>query len=394
MYQLHLRIVRIISRCFIFNDFSIVTNKNKKQGQMDKNSIVNLKWKVCSLLVILCFIFATQLLQAAPSLNCDNLNVTINCQDARGENDLPIPSVTSDCGSIDQLILTFTDDESGLDDCGHTGFITRTWMATDACLETATCEQIITIIDTSVPNGNFGRRGTVINCNGVTDVKQSLIEENLTLIEFYTNFSTDNCSEITVTSDFDASIISNNCQAQPETTVTFTISDECGNAITNFWNYTIIDRKVENPLCDNLQIESSNNQLSLSNIIAPNSIVKVFDPNYQIISTCSGDCPETVSVPNLIAGETYYTDIQLYDENWDFICEDKQAIEIIGDSEPCDTSICQGDVVLQTQAEVDAFCGCEVIEGSLFIVNGDDTCLLYTSPSPRDATLSRMPSSA
>ena len=80
-----------------------------------------------------------------------------------------------------------------------------------------------------------------------------------------------------------------------------------------------------------------------------------------------------MSVPNLIAGETYYTDIQLYDENWDFICEDKQAIEIIGDSEPCDTSICQGDVVLQTQAEVDAFCGCEVIEGSLFIVNGDDT---------------------
>ena len=25
---------------------------------------------------------------------------------------------------------------------------------------------------------------------------------------------------------------------------------------------------------------------------------------------------------------------------------------------------------------------------------GDDSCLLYTSPSPRDATLSRMPSSA
>ena len=28
------------------------------------------------------------------------------------------------------------------------------------------------------------------------------------------------------------------------------------------------------------------------------------------------------------------------------------------------------------------------------IVNKADTCLLYTSPSPRDATLSRMPSSA
>ena len=29
-----------------------------------------------------------------------------------------------------------------------------------------------------------------------------------------------------------------------------------------------------------------------------------------------------------------------------------------------------------------------------FAVNGILTCLLYTSPSPRDATLSRMPSSA
>ena len=30
----------------------------------------------------------------------------------------------------------------------------------------------------------------------------------------------------------------------------------------------------------------------------------------------------------------------------------------------------------------------------LFDEDNDETCLLYTSPSPRDATLSRMPSSA
>ena len=29
-----------------------------------------------------------------------------------------------------------------------------------------------------------------------------------------------------------------------------------------------------------------------------------------------------------------------------------------------------------------------------YLLNEDTTCLLYTSPSPRDATLSRMPSSA
>ena len=31
---------------------------------------------------------------------------------------------------------------------------------------------------------------------------------------------------------------------------------------------------------------------------------------------------------------------------------------------------------------------------SMFFIDGYYSCLLYTSPSPRDATLSRMPSSA
>ena len=33
-------------------------------------------------------------------------------------------------------------------------------------------------------------------------------------------------------------------------------------------------------------------------------------------------------------------------------------------------------------------------DGKLFVLDWDETCLLYTSPSPRDRTRSRMPSSA
>ena len=36
----------------------------------------------------------------------------------------------------------------------------------------------------------------------------------------------------------------------------------------------------------------------------------------------------------------------------------------------------------------------ELSEPGKFITHNDTGCLLYTSPSPRDATLSRMPSSA
>ena len=35
-----------------------------------------------------------------------------------------------------------------------------------------------------------------------------------------------------------------------------------------------------------------------------------------------------------------------------------------------------------------------IVSSNMDSVTGGDICLLYTSPSPRDATLSRMPSSA
>lgn len=79
---------------------------------------------------------------------------------------------------------------------------------------------------------------------------------------------------------------------------------------------------------------------------------------------------------------TYFTDIQFYDENWQFICEDRREVEVTGDGGPCDTTVCQGDVWLRTQAEVDAFCGCEVIEGFLRI--GEESIVTTTESDISD----------
>ncbi len=118
--------------------------------------------------------------------------------------------------------------------------------------------------------------------------------------------------------------------------------------------------------CDNIQITTGNNDLIIEGITAPNSIVKVFDANWQLAFECNGDCEETISLSDLAVGDVYHTDIQFYDANWQAICDDRQDIEILGGA-PCNDSICQGDVLLTTQAEVDAFCGCETIEGRLLI---------------------------
>ena len=69
-------------------------------------------------------------------------------------------------------------------------------------------------------------------------------------------------------------------------------------------------------------------------------------------------------------------------------CDDNVAIDF---SETTSPGVCNY-LITRTWTATDN-CGNEGIETQMITVQ-DTTCLLYTSPSPRDATLSRMPSSA
>ena len=124
---------------------------------------------------------------------------------------------------------------------------------------------------------------------------------------------------------------------------------------------------TSNATCATIEISTEEHQITFTGLSAPNVIAKVFDKDYQIIFNCTGNCGETETITNLTADGIYHTDVQFYDKNWQFICEDKQDIIVIGGNEPCDTSICTGDVYFSSQAEIDAFCGCTVIQGNLII---------------------------
>ncbi|MEM6317396.1 MAG: T9SS type A sorting domain-containing protein [Bacteroidota bacterium] len=94
-------------------------------------------------------------------------------------------------------------------------------------------------------------------------------------------------------------------------------------------------------------------------------ILKVFDSDYRIIYECTG-CQESESVNNLSPG-VYYTDIQFYDENWQFICEDKREFTIKEPENPCGKNMCRGDLVAYTQGQIDELCACGELNGSLTI---------------------------
>ncbi|MEM6319819.1 MAG: T9SS type A sorting domain-containing protein [Bacteroidota bacterium] len=142
---------------------------------------------------------------------------------------------------------------------------------------------------------------------------------------------------------------------------------------TENWKFICADRRdilienIANPIndCENIQIQNQDEEIIISGLTAQNNIVKIFDPSWQIIYECTSKCADTIVVPILKTG-IYRSDIQLYNEGWRFICEDKREIDSTIDNNRCDT-ICQGNITLRTQAEVDAFCGCETIQGSLYI---------------------------
>jgi len=84
----------------------------------------------------------------APSITCPP-NVTVQCDESTDPSHTGWATATDACDP--SVTITYTD-QVDLSGCGgYTGLITRTWKATDDCGNTSTCQQIITIVDTTKP---------------------------------------------------------------------------------------------------------------------------------------------------------------------------------------------------------------------------------------------------
>ncbi len=83
-----------------------------------------------------------------PIINCPADEDGVQCGDDTSPDALDsVATCSSDCRGC---TVTFSDDaEPG--DCGDEETITRTWMAEDDCGNRVTCDQIITVVDTTAP---------------------------------------------------------------------------------------------------------------------------------------------------------------------------------------------------------------------------------------------------
>jgi hypothetical protein len=155
-----------------------------------------------------------------PSIQCPG-NTTIECD----ESSLPANTgqATANDGCDPNPTVTYTDSVSG--GCPNPKVITRTWRATDACGQSSTCVQTITVDDTTPPELECPPDLT-IGCSESTGTPRTGQAT-----------ATDNCDN-TVTITF-TDTRSGTCPAT--ITRTWSAADDCQNSITCNQTITIRD---------------------------------------------------------------------------------------------------------------------------------------------------------
>ena len=184
-----------------------------------------------------------------PTIAGTPADITIDC-----EVTLPTPPVigtgiTADdlCDEdVTDMVLEQTDNQDN--DPGNCEFynyeITRVWTATDDCANTFQTMQIITVQDTTKPQVSCAPEDLIFECAGLAGNEGTANLWNQTNINNLKACASDNCApnlNIIITSDYDYNNLSDECGLTGSLTVTYTITDVCGNFITRQATFTVKD---------------------------------------------------------------------------------------------------------------------------------------------------------
>jgi hypothetical protein len=158
-----------------------------------------------------------------PIISCPG-DATVECGDDTSSASTGVATGTDGCGTV-----TISESDTSLPGCGNTEIITRTWTATDECLNTTTCVQTITVIDTSDP---------MIACPAdiMVDTDPGVCEAT---VIYAAPFGTDTCGVVSISQI--AGIASGSAFPVGTTTNTFEATDACGNTGTCSFTVTVSD---------------------------------------------------------------------------------------------------------------------------------------------------------
>jgi gliding motility-associated-like protein len=178
--------------------------------------------------------------------NTSTASQTINVQDTTAPviAQLPAPS-TINCPATPQFAtatatdacasaftLTFADVTTN-GTCAGNYSVTRTWTAADACGNTSTASQTITVQDITAPTITVQASNLIVQCDGSGNTTAL----NDWLANHGGAAATDACSAVIWTNNFNA--LANDCSAA--VTVVFTATDACGNSSITSATFSVQD---------------------------------------------------------------------------------------------------------------------------------------------------------
>nr|MDQ3017556.1 hypothetical protein [Bacteroidota bacterium] len=170
-----------------------------------------------------------------PTLSCPP-PATISCESPRTPDATGAASATDNCTPAGSLVISFSDNNSGLIGCNGTGILKRTWSATDLCGNVSTCIQDIWIIDDTDP---------VIVCSPNIEISCS----DSTDPSFTGQATaTDNCTS-NVTIDYVDIAQLTGCNATGFILRTWAAHDACGNVETCMQLISIVDHTAPVVVC-------------------------------------------------------------------------------------------------------------------------------------------------
>jgi hypothetical protein len=169
----------------------------------------------------------------APVLSAAPANVTVECNAVPSAATL---TATDNCDA--NPVINYKEVRTN-GNCPFNYTLTRTWRATDACGNSSSRTQVITVVDNTPPMLVLPARNATVECNKNGSDMAAL---QVWLNNHAGASAVDNCGDVRWTNNFTG--LSDGCGSSGSAMVTFTATDACGNSSTTIATFTIVDTQA------------------------------------------------------------------------------------------------------------------------------------------------------